>query len=176
MEGPSETGLPPPPPHTHIPFMNNFGNFIRKAHKTSFGEQISFPCSPFFGSSLSGHAPAETSSKKYLWAGNMFNTCVGKKQSLIDRGCLSFGCGIYQILPLWRTLCNIPRYFYPFWSSAPLATAALSTTTVFFDPNLRVNTPLYYMADWQRVLWLVNSRSLSSRMVLYLSITFSKPE
>ena len=34
----------------------------------------------------------------------------------------------------------------------------------------------YYMADWFRVLWLVNSRSVSSRTDLQLLITFSKPE
>ena len=37
-------------------------------------------------------------------------------------------------------------------------------------------TFIYYMADWFRVLWLVNSRSVSSRTDLWLSITFSKPE
>ena len=42
--------------------------------------------------------------------------------------------------------------------------------------SIEASMTIYYMADWFRVLWLVNSRPVSSRTDLKLSITFSKPE
>ena len=39
-------------------------------------------------------------------------------------------------------------------------------------PRTRPIRGIYYMADWFRVQWLVNSRPVSSRMDLLLSITF----